>query len=271
MDTLLITVTVLSLVMAMAMGVMLARLLREERRRSDARVAALTEMASEPAPAVIASHSPRPVAVARRVEVQRPVDQPGEDADLPLRPPFSPRSVAAPLPEAAVAGVADLFAEPERTSPWGRRLVIIACLVTAMGLGGALVFRGVTASQPQAAKAAAAEAVSPGAPLELLSLRYAQDDQGLTVSGIVRNPRSGATIRNAAASAFVFAPDGAFLASGRAPLDYTTLEPGGESPFVVAVPVKGTVARYRVGFRSEAGGVLAHVDKRGPESLTQRF
>ena len=34
------------------------------------------------------------------------------------------------------------------------------------------------------------------------------------------------------------------------------------TPFVIAVPVSGTVARYRVGFRAADGSVIAHVDRR---------
>ena len=71
------------------------------------------------------------------------------------------------------------------------------------------------------------------------------------------------------ATAFAFAADGTFLASGRAPLDFTTLAPGDESPFVVTVPVKGEVARYRVGFRSADGRVVAHVDRRGGGAIAR--
>ena len=64
------------------------------------------------------------------------------------------------------------------------------------------------------------------------------------------------------ATAVLFGPDGNFLTSGRAALDFTSLAPGDESPFVIAVPVNGTVARYRVGFRAPDGSVIAHVDRR---------
>jgi hypothetical protein len=73
-----------------------------------------------------------------------------------------------------------------------------------------------------------------------------------------------------AATVFVFGPDGSFLSSNQAPLDFTTLTPGGESQFVVSVPVTGQVSRYRVGFRTEGGQVLPHVDKRGPDALAQK-
>jgi hypothetical protein len=61
--------------------------------------------------------------------------------------------------------------------------------------------------------------------------------------------------------------DGAILASGRAPLDFTSLAPGDESPFLVTVPVNGRVARYRIGFRTEDGGIIGHVDKRHADAV----
>ena len=48
METLLIAVTVLSLAMAIGMAVLTTRLLREDRARADARVAALTQLSAEP-------------------------------------------------------------------------------------------------------------------------------------------------------------------------------------------------------------------------------
>jgi hypothetical protein len=60
------------------------------------------------------------------------------------------------------------------------------------------------------------------------------------------------------------------LTSGRAPLDFTTLAAGDESPFLIRVPVSGTVAKYRVGFRRADGNVLGHLDRRNHESIAQR-
>ncbi len=45
MESVLIVVTLVSLAMTIALGAILARLVRDERRRSDARVALLREMA----------------------------------------------------------------------------------------------------------------------------------------------------------------------------------------------------------------------------------
>ena len=98
--------------------------------------------------------------------------------------------------------------------------------------------------------------------LELLSLKQTQDTGALTITGLVQNPRDGAVLSKISATALVFSADGTFLASGRAPLDYTVLRPGDESGFVISVPVSAPVARYRVGFRSEDGRVIGHIDRR---------
>ena len=96
----------------------------------------------------------------------------------------------------------------------------------------------------------------------MLSLKQTQDTGALTITGLVQNPRDGAVLSKISATALVFGADGTFLASGRAPLDYTVLRPGDESGFVISVPVSAPVARYRVGFRSEDGRVIGHIDRR---------
>jgi hypothetical protein len=83
----------------------------------------------------------------------------------------------------------------------------------------------------------------------------------------VRNPRTAGPLSQVAATAFVFGPDGTLLASNRAAVDLATLDPGGESPFTVTVPVTGEVSRYRIGFRTADGRVIAHVDRREPDAL----
>ena len=95
-------------------------------------------------------------------------------------------------------------------------------------------------------------------PLQLLSLRHNQEEGRLVITGLVQNPRAGLPLSKVIATAFLFSADGTFLASGRAPLDFSTLAAGDESPFVLTVPVKAPVARYRVGFRGEDGRVIAH-------------
>jgi hypothetical protein len=264
MDTVLVIVTLISLGLAASMGAVVLKLLRDERRRSDARVEALIEAASgspgaAPEPAIAAprplAHAPvvGPAPVARAAAPAPP--RAGRDRvldDFEIRP-------------AAAAGLGEIFAEPVRSSPWGRRFAIIGSLA-AVGLAafaGLTPDRDVRSAQPPAAVSERAAAAP--APLELVSLRHTQDGETLTVSGLVRNPRAGVPLTRILVTAVALGSDGTLVASGRAPLDFTSLGPGDESPFVVTVPVRAAVARYRVGFRSEDGSIVAHVDRRAAD------
>jgi hypothetical protein len=132
------------------------------------------------------------------------------------------------------------------------RFAAIGALVTVIAIGAIAATRG----------SAPAHAVnSAPAPLELMSMRYQHEGTTLTVSGLVHNPNGGSSVNGVTAVVFAFDRDGGFVASGRAPLDFTALAPGDESPFVVSVPNVRDVARYRVSFRTGTG-VVRHVDKR---------
>jgi hypothetical protein len=288
METILIVVTALAVAMAAAMAVVVVTMLRHERARSDARIEALSALAAvEPAAAeqLRASTHFSAEQIAQWRDGVRP---PGESSPSfePAHP--TPRIVAEPIAirettlstidevddfeiRPSVAGVANLFAEPEQPSPWVNRLVAIGCfaaIVAAIGIG-LTTFGSRTAPSSETASVPAA-AKSAVAPLELLSLRHTQERDRIVITGLVQNPRTAAPIAHVAATVFVFGADGALLSSNQAPLDYTTLTPGGESQFVVSVPVSGQVSRYRVGFRTEDGQVLPHVDKRGPDALAQK-
>jgi hypothetical protein len=106
-----------------------------------------------------------------------------------------------------------------------------------------------------------ASEVSGVRPLELVSMRHQREGTTLTVSGLIRNPAAGAAVNGVTAVVFAFDRNGGFVASGRAPLEFGSLAPGDESPFVVAVPNVSDVARYRVSFRT-GHGVVRHVDRR---------
>jgi len=216
MDVLLIGITVVSLILAIGLGLILFKVFQDERRRSDARVAALAAASA--------------------------------DAELPLAPALDePVGSTAP-----VASRSELFITADEPSPWPRRAAVAAALAVIVAIAGYVVLpSAATTQRPVTAM-----------PLELLVLRHTQQGNTLTVAGTVRNPRAGAPQSQVFATAILFGPDGNFLTSGRAALDFTTLAPGDESPFVVTVPVNGTVARYRVGFRSADGSVIAHVDRR---------
>ena len=89
-------------------------------------------------------------------------------------------------------------------------------------------------------------------PLELVSLR-SSSAQGttLTVSRRGHEPaRPVAAVDRLTAVVFAFDRTAGSSRSGRAPLDFSALAPGDESPFVVTVPNVSDVARYRVSFRT---------------------
>ena len=178
-----------------------------------------------------------------------------------------------PEPE-TVAGVSHLFEEAAAPSPWGRRFVVIGALAAIMVTIGIATWMksGAATSTPPATVAAAPQqpAVLAKTPLELVSLHHRQEGQRLVITGLVQNPRTSEAISHVVATAFLFGPDGGFLTSSRAPLDFTTLAPGDESAFLVSVPVTQPVARYRIGFRTEDGHVIEHVDKRAPDALAQK-
>ena len=226
MDLLLIGVTALSLALALTLGVVLLRLMREERVRSDARVALLAAAAAEE-------------------------DVP-DTADVHTGPGVQP--------QLDLAG--GMFATYETPAPWNRRAAVAA--------GIAVLLVSAYAIAPRNVAPAGQRAPADAAPLELLSLRHTVTPDGLRITGLVQNPPGGAALAQVVATALVFAADGSLAASGRAGVDYAALAPGDESPFVIHVPVTGTVSRYRVGFRGRDGAVIAHVDRRAAGASARR-
>jgi hypothetical protein len=237
MESVLIVITLVSLALTIALAIVLARLMRAERRRAEARAAVLREMAD---------------ALAR----EQLLDEPADELDLPL--------------VANVQPTGDLFAHREPSSAWPRR-VAVAAVIASLVTVAALALRSTPPSPDSATQANTrpAAAQTEGL-LELLSLKQTQATDRLTIVGLVQNPPDGAVLSKVKATALLFGADGAFLASGGAPLDFTVLRPGDESPFVIDVPVTVPVARYRVGFRSEDGRVIGHVDRRTAATTASR-
>ena len=217
MDTLLIVVSTVSLLAAMGAGIVAWRLRAEERRRSEARVAALSSAIDMDAPA-----------------------RPGASVAVSglFAPEHSPAAHGIPLLRVAVAAI----------------MAIVVIIAVAMSGG-----RG-EAEQAAVQQASGRSA----APLELLSMRHEREGDTLRVSGLLRNPPAGVDVARVAAVVLVFDRSGAYVASGRAALDFTTLAPGDESPFVVTIPGVAEVGRYRVSFRTESGGIR-HVDRRAAQ------
>jgi hypothetical protein len=305
METMLIVMASVSTAAAVGLAAMLVKMLRDERRRSDARVQALMDVAGveylastvrEPADKLVPSHfhaipegherpAAKPGKPAKRAAAtpQAPVFQ---DLDLnPSRVPSSrgPSSAEAsrfivsgreggraPGPPASerVSGIDSMFAEPERRSPWPNRIAVAAACAAFVALLGFVWLPGSRGGSDT--QQAVTGTSGSAAPLELLALGHTADADGLTISGIVQNPRGGTALTNVVASASLFASDGAVVANGSAPLDFTQLRPGDESPFVVKVPTPAGVSRYRVSFRNDKGTVLGHIDRRAADPVARR-
>jgi hypothetical protein len=265
-----LTLTIVALVLmatTVLLAIVVAKLLRDEKRRSDARVAMLAAMAADAAADAPpefresddwneADHDDEDFAARERADVVQP-----ETPELTLV-----------YPNAAAAG-GDMFAAREVQSAWPRRLVVAGSLAAVLLAVGMIARSGLSGAATNAAPPshAAQPAATPPAqlPLDLLSLRQSQESSTLTITGLVQNPRAGGALSKVVATAFLFGADGSFLASGRAPLDFTVLRPGDESGFVITVPVNAPVARYRVGFRGEDGHVIGHVDRRSSGTIAR--
>lgn len=241
--TILLTITIVSLILTIVLALRVVQLTREERRRSAARVAALTRMAD-----AAAEEDPS-------FEIDR-ADEDGLTFDRIEH----------------VARTGDLFATHEARHPhgeWPQRLGVVVAVAVVVAIATVAVRWRATTPQPASANQIAGTASSAQAPglLELLSLKHTQGNNTLTITGLVQNPRDGVPLTRVAATAYLFGSDGSLLASGRAPLDFTLLRPGDESGFAITVPVTVAVARYRVGFRGEDGRIIGHVDRRGSATI----
>lgn len=234
MTAVLVAVTFGALGLAGALLFYVLRLTREERDRSDARAAALSELIGEgPPSAPVASGSLQFF-----------------DEWIAAGSP-TPAKSASPVEPAPMFGSAATTVDDSR--PRLLLVPVIGVLIVGLALTGLYLW-----NRPQTAAAAASVA---SAPLELVALRHQRQGDTLIVSGLVRNPHAGRPVKNLAAVAFTFDRQGAFLTSGRATLDFPQLSTGDESPFSISVPKSAGVGRYRVSFRSE-DGIVPHVDRR---------
>lgn len=277
MEIVLLGVTVISLLVALVMSLSAWRLTRDEKRRSAARVAALSIAASAPevpqgyggqgqsAENAIGFQS-RPAAVVEKPRMRAPWAPAPVAAEAPARsiamtPSFVPElplntaSSARTLSHASGFLGAEVDAAPQ-ASGGRQRSLAVAAAVLFVGLLGGLVWM---MSNPRGTSAVA---VGPNSPLELVSLRHDRKNDKLAVSGLVRNPAAGHLVEHLSAVVFLFDKQGAFVTSAKSDVDFLKLGAGDESPFVVSLDAPATVSRYRVSFRT-SDGIVPHVDRRG--------
>ena len=232
MELKLLLVLVVALVLAVGLAVLAWQLLRGGRKRTEARAAMLRHLAFEP---------------------DENVDEDIEDLE--------PRWQDAIMPPPVFATVSRTQAPTRRWMP-----VVVVALFMALGAGtvyglygpGAAAVAGETTAAPERSPRRAG-----AQPLELLSLSHRTDNGDFVVAGLIQNPSDGQPAPAVMAVVYVFDAKGDYFASGKAALEFGSLAPGAESPFVVRLPKTAGVSRFRVGFRAVDGSVVAHVDRRG--------
>lgn len=307
MDAILATVTVISLSMAFAMGIVTWRLMREERRRADARVAVLMADLSDhgdygdngdnPAAVAYLDSSADLATMPVRQQPRRPREP---DIDLAGRtalgtPHLAPRvrltESATPRRRSALAR----GAVPMRSTNAADRPPVVAVAPPVLGaplptelfspIGGASA-----SLRPFLATVAAVVVVMAavsftmlfrlpgGAPpnpgtgatpaVELLSLAHARQGGYLAITGSIRNPSDGIERGHLSVTAIVFDNDGGVVGTGQTPLPVSVLSPGSETLFTISLPNAERINRYRISFMQGPDSV-PHVDRRRPNDLAR--
>lgn len=273
-------VAALTSILAIGLTIVLLRVMRLDRQRSDARVAALVSLARTPAsapaagPSIAFEHPPlklerRPAPQA--IPAARPaarVQQKATAARLSAADVEIFRDSAAFAPAAYASTAAPELFEPALPRTGSHLLYVgvgALVMVTLITLGFRWAVSGSPAPTTETS-ASIGSATTPAAvaqPLGLVALRHEQGADGtLVISGVVRNPADSIGRAKLFAAASLVDGAGTLVASARAPLDFTTLAPGEESPFVVRIASASGVARYRIGFRDADGNAVAHIDRR---------
>jgi hypothetical protein len=259
MDVALATVTVMSLSMAFAMGVVTWRLMREERLRSDARVAALMadlERARGRDVGAVGQAASR----ARDVATPVPTTEPNQPRrrSVPAMPASAPaRSagsrMAPTVPETQPA--TGLFGTQAGSPALLRRILATAAaaalVLAAVGLG---MLSSNTPAEP---------GTGTPEPVELLSLEHAREGEFLEITGSIRNPPAGIEREQLSVIATVFDRSGTVVGTGQTPLPVAVLAPGGETLFTISLPDAERINRYRISFMQGHTSV-PHVDRRTP-------
>ena len=230
MEFTLIAVTLLSLFLAIAMGVVAWRLVEEERRRSDARLAALA-------------------AELRGGEGTSSI--PGAEPFVPELP-MEATATGAPAAEAE-----ELFSPPlASTSTGWTRLAALggAAAVVLSVVAGVLLL----SESGDGDAGATAEDVRP--PLDLIALGHVEEGPFLDISGTVRSPAAAADGERLSVVAIAFDETGTLIATRRTPVQMPALSAGADTSFVVRLLAAG-IRRYRISFLLD-DTPIPHIDRR---------
>ena len=262
MDVALATVTVISLTMALAMGIVTWCLIREERRHADARVAVLTADLSldgtqdrHPGP-LERPHGRNVGRVGRTVPRARTSTPPVRTAEsaTPRRP--AGTAVAPPVRETQLpTGLFDPITGSPAALP--RFLATVVAAVMVLAIVSFIMLSGRSGAPP------ADPWAGPPEPVELLSLAHARQGEYLAITGSIRNPSSGIEHGQLSVTAIVFDRDGTVVGTGQTPLPVAVLPPESETPFTIAPPDADRINLYRISFVQGQTSVL-HIDRRRP-------
>lgn len=238
MEAVLLAVTLMSLAIAVGASGLAFRVMRAERLRSEARIAAL--------------------AADLGVDDERPIRAEHPANDLPI----VDREV--PIVDEVPASPQGMFAVRQRGRSASRVLagVSVAATIVALVVGSLVMTssRKTAARFPRAAAPAASTTTAADVPLELIALGHEREADRLTVRGVVRGAPS-AEKGPLTAVVLLFNRQGSEIGSGRTEVPPAGPDPASERTFVVTVPSAADVGRYRISFRS-ADHVVPHVDKR---------
>ena len=257
MDVALVTVTAISLTMALAMGVVTWRLIREERRRSDARVATLMAELDRPHGRSVGPHE-------RNVPPTRNTPPPVRAAEpSPPRGRTGPATPTAPPVRATATAVAPLVPQ----SPTGLFATTTGSATSLRPFLATVAASAVVLAAVSFAMLSGDTAADPGAgtpqPVELLSLTHAREGEYLAITGSIRNPSGGIERGQLSVTATVFDQDGTVVGTRQTPLPMAVLPPGTEAPFSISLPDADRINRYRISFMQGQTSV-PHVDRRRP-------
>ena len=281
MEFTLIAVTLLSLFLAISMGVVVWRLVREERRRSAARLAALAAelrrgrgaagnegpgagFEPPPPPRAGSSAHPEPAGAGagggprrRGSQAAGPV---GADRPRTRNPTCSSRSrrrIPAPRPTRSRAAACS----PRRSNPpppagdgWRPS--------RARPSWCSPPWPPCSCCRSRAPATDGEDAAPDGGrpPLDLIALDHAAEGPFLDIRGAVRNPPRAPGAERLSVVATAFDAAGTLVATRRAPVEIPSLPPGADSPFTVRLLAAG-VSRYRISFLLD-DATVPHVDRR---------
>lgn len=259
MEGVLITITLLALLTTVAMAAVAWTLMREERRRSEARVASLA------AELQAAGGESRVDGATRLAADSWLRNEPEVEADplaaFPSR--FDPPAAIATAPQSQQNALFSAASRQDHDAS-ERLLPALAtgAVLMCVGLAAVLLLSSIPAASAPSSPFTTVSTAAQAQPLELMSVESSATPGRIQLTGVVRNPVGAKPRSRVTAVAHFYGHDGGFLGSSRTTIGLP-LEPARDVSFGLVSDMVGAVARYRVSFRADDDTPLSHVDRRG--------